>query len=226
MPAVAGGAQILLLVPVIAVGINHFRTVQGAHHLIQFSPTLRFTFFGAVGYTAASIIMAVLSSASLGSFSQFSFASDGAQILSIYMFFSMTMFGAIYFIVPRVTGCEWVSGSRIRFHFWFSAYGSIALSILLLVGGVFYGASIKEWDRDFQGALTFGRGFRVGTTIGWVFLLLANISFLHHLALMVMNRGRKAGLATLIHDPASHGHAEAPLDHAELVVTTEGAEAV
>lgn len=226
MPAIAGGAQILLLVPVIAVGINHYRTVQGAHKLVQFSPTLRFTFFGAVGYTAASVVMAVLSSATLGKFSQFSFAGDGAQILMIYMFFSMMMFGAMYFIVPRVTGCEWVSGSRIRFHFWFSAYGSIAVALLLLVGGVFYGSSINEWDRDFQGPLTFGKGFRVGTAIGWAFVLLANLAFLQHLAMMVMNRGRKAGLATLIHNPATHGVTEAPLDHAELVVTTEGAEAV
>lgn len=219
MPAISGGAQILLLVPVIAVGLNHFKTVQGSHGLIQYSPTLRFTFFGAIGYTVACGVMALLSTATLARYAQFSFSQDGAQLFAIYMFFSMVMFGAIYFIVPRVTGCEWISGSRIRFHFWFSAYGSIALGILLVAGGVWYGSSVDTWDRTFEATLSFSRGFRVGTTLAWALILLANLSFFFHLMLMVMNRGRKAGSATLIHKQPEP-------DHAELVITTEGAETV
>ena len=217
MPAVSGGAQILLLIPVIMVGINHYKTVEGSHSLVNFSPALRFTFFGAIGYTAASAVMAVLSLSSIARYAQFSFAGDGAQLFVIYMFFTMVMFGAIYFIVPRVTGCEWVSGSRIRFHFWFSAYGSIALGVLLVAGGLWYGSSVDAWDRGYEATLSFSQGFRTGTTVAWFLILLANLSFFFHLMLMVMNRGRKAGAATLIHEPT--------IDHAELVITTEGAEA-
>lgn len=217
MPAFAGGAQILLLVPVIAVGINHYRTVEGSHVLVQYSPTLRFIFFGAIGYTVATCVMAVLSTATVGRYTQFSFASDGAQMFLVYMFYSMVMFGCIYFIVPRVTGCEWISGSRIRFHFWFSAYGSIAQGALLLIAGLWYGSSTDNWDRGYESTILFGNGFRIGTTVAWVLILMANVSFLYHLCLMVMNRGPKSAKPTMIHKLPEP-------DQADLVVTTEGAE--
>jgi hypothetical protein len=58
----------------------------------------------------------------------------------------------------------------------------------------------------------------VGRIFLWIFLVAANVIFIHQLVLMVMNRGRKAGTPTLIHQPT-------PYETAELVITTEGAEA-
>ena len=68
------------------------------------------------------------------------------QLLAVYGFFSMCMFGAIYFIVPRLVGCEWVSGRRIRFHFWYSTYGMIALVILHFLGGAWQSQSYAQFD--------------------------------------------------------------------------------
>jgi len=159
-----------------------------------------------------------MSSMTLARFTGFSYAQDAVAMTGIYMFFTMTMFGAIYFIVPRVTGCEWISGARIRFHFWWSAYACIALCILLLAAGFSHGAAIDEWDTSLESATIFSRGYLIGRVLIWLFITAANLVFLVHLALMVMNRGRKAGTPTLIHQPA-------PYDQAELVITTEGAEA-
>jgi len=58
-----------------------------------------------------------------GSILQFTQAWYGYQIVAVYGFFSMSMFGAIYYIVPRLAGCEWLSVRLIRNHFWFSVYG-------------------------------------------------------------------------------------------------------
>lgn len=218
MPGLAGGAQILLLIPVLAVGVNHYRTVRGNHELVQFSPALRFTFFGSVGYAVAAVTMAILGTFAIGRYAQFSYAQDGAQWAAIYMFFTMSMFGAIYFIIPRVTGCEWVSGSRIRFHFWFSAYGSIALFFMLIAGGMFMGTSIDNPTSSGEPAVVFTRGFRIGTAIAWTFILLSHLTFFYHLAIMVLNQGKRAGQPTYIHHPEA--------DHAELVVTHEGAEPI
>jgi cytochrome c oxidase cbb3-type subunit 1 len=218
IPTIAGGAQVLLLVPVLAVALNHYLTVRGNHKLVELSPSLRFTFFGSIGYVVTSVSAALLGSLTLSRFTSFSFTQDAVAFCGIYMFFTMTMFGAIYFIVPRITGCEWISGSRIRFHFWWSAYACIALCVLLLAAGFSHGAATDTWDSDMENAIIFSKGYLVGQILAWVFLIAANGVFLHHLALMVCNRGRKAGAPTLIHQPA-------PYDQAELVITTEGAEA-
>ena len=218
MPAISGAAQVLLLIPVIAVTFNHYLTVKGSHKLVELSPSLRFTFFGSIGYAVTSVSAAVLSSMVMARYTAFTYVTDAVAITGIYMFFSMTMFGAIYFIVPRITGCEWISGGRIRFHFWGSAYACITLAVVLLAGGFSHGAGTENWDTDMQDANVFSAGYLVGRILAWVFLAAANAVFLHHLALMVANAGRKAGAPTLIYP-------HAPYDEAELVITTEGAEA-
>ncbi len=218
IPTIAGGAQVLLLVPVLAVALNHYLTVRGSHKLVELSPSLRFTFFGSIGYVITSVSAALLCSLTLSRFTSFSFTHDAVAFCGLYMFFTMTMFGAIYFIVPRITGCEWISGPRIRFHFWWSAYACIALCVLLLAAGFSHGAATDTWDSNMENAIIFSKGYLIGQILAWIFLIVANGVFLHHLALMVCNRGRKAGSATLIHQPA-------PYDQAELVITTEGAEA-
>ena len=218
MPSIGAAAQVLLLIPVLAVGINHYLTVKGSHKLIEVSPSLRFTFFGSIGYVVTAVSAAVLSSLSLSRYTAFGYAQDAVTITGIYMFFTMSMCGAIYFIVPRITGCEWVSGGRIRFHFWGSAYACISLVVVLLTAGFSHGAGADNWDTDMGDAVTFSSGYLVGRIISWVFLAAANAVFLHHLALMVSNFGRKAGAPTMIYPNTAY-------DHAELVITTEGAEA-
>lgn len=199
LPAFAGTAQILLLIPMLAVVLNHFQTMKGSNNLVGVSPSLRFSFFAAIGYVITCIMAAALSSMSLSRFTFLSYTGDALQMCGYYMFFTMAMFGAIYFIVPRVTGCEWVSGKRIRYHFWLSTYGIVFMCIMLLLAGLFNGAAIDSWGRDFQSAVIFSSGCLIGRILTWVFLLTGNLIFLHHLALMVLNRGRRAGTATLIY---------------------------
>ena len=136
----------------------------------------------------------------------------------IYGYFTMTMFGAIYFLLPRLTGCEWLSPKMIRFHFWFSVYGGASVGILLLLGGVFQASSINSWSRNFSGAVENTSGYHVGATIGWVMLLAANLVFFLHYVLMALRLGRRSERAMLLHGPHEY-------DHAEVMITTEGAEA-
>lgn len=216
LPAVSGAAQWFLLIPVLCVAANHFFTVRGHHGLVQVSPTLRFTFASAVFYVGAHLVAAGL--VLFPGLTQFTLAWDGFQFMALYNYFTMAMFGAIYFIVPRLSGCEWLSPKMIRFHFWFSVYGGVSVSLLLLFGGVAQGQSIATWDREFIGAVENARGYLVGRTIGWIFLLFSHGMFLFHLVLMMFRLGRRSERPTLLHSPADY-------DHAEVMITTEGAEA-
>jgi cytochrome c oxidase cbb3-type subunit I len=49
-------ATILTIIPVATVGLNHHLTMQGYFPLLRYSPTLRFTVFGAMSYTVFSVI--------------------------------------------------------------------------------------------------------------------------------------------------------------------------
>jgi len=218
IPAWAGMAQILLLIPTLAVVLNHYHTVRGSHDLVTLSPSLRFTFFGAIGYVTTCVISALLGSMSVSRYTFLSYAGDAVQMTGYYMFFSMAMFGAIYFIIPRVTGCEWVTGKRIRLHFWLSAYACIFMCFLLLIAGFSHGAAIEKWNKTFESATIFSHGYLLGRILMWLMLVVANFVFLKHLATMVLNRGRKAGQPTLIHEPVM------PSD-AELTIPTEGVQA-
>src|SRR5213596_2434422 len=49
-------ATILTMIPVATVGLNHHMTMQGYFPLLRYSPTLRFTVFGAMSYTVFSLV--------------------------------------------------------------------------------------------------------------------------------------------------------------------------
>jgi cytochrome c oxidase cbb3-type subunit 1 len=123
------------------------------------------------------------------------------HMLAIYGFFSMSMFGAIYYIVPRLSGCEWLSSRLIRQHFWFSVYGISALIACMLVGGLAQGQSMnapENWNQPFIGAVVNSRGYLIGRTVAWVFILWSNFWFFCHLVLMVFGLGRRSPQPTLL----------------------------
>ena len=218
MPALGALAAVLLLIPVGIVGLNHHLTTLGSHKLVATSPTLRFTFFGALFYPVSGLILAAISAFWSGSTLQFTHAWYGYQIVAVYGFFSMCVFGAIYYIVPRLAGCEWLSVRLIRNHFWFSVYGIATIVVTSFVGGVQHGSGMNDpanWDSNFWGAVMNSHGYIVARAVAWVMILWSNFWFLIHLMLMVAGLGRRSSAPTLLtHD---HEHEELPL--------TEGAKA-
>ncbi len=212
MPAIGGAVMILLLVPAGIVALNFHISTEGRHGLIETSPTLRFVFVGSFCYLALSAVGALLGTFWTGSLLQFTYAEYGFHILAIYGFFSMTMFGAIYYIVPRLSGCEWLSARLIRSHFWFSVYGTAALVVCMLLGGLAQGASINapgNWNLPFVGSIINARGYLIGRTVAWVFILWSNAWFFIHLVLMVLGLGRRSVAPTLLHHEESHAPATA-----------------
>ncbi|MDG2122538.1 MAG: cbb3-type cytochrome c oxidase subunit I [Verrucomicrobiales bacterium] len=200
MTGVSSGATMMILIPILTVAINHHYTVRGKHSLVESSPSLRFSFMAGIALTAWAVLNAFMASFEFGQFTQFTSAVEGANMLAIYGFFSMAMFGAIYFIVPRLVGCEWFSAKIIRQHFWFSVYGVASMVIVLVAGGVSQGDSIGTWDRGMVGSVEISRGWLIGRTVAWVFIVWSNLLFLMHLTLMILRLGRRSQQPTLLRD--------------------------
>ena len=191
--------MIFMIIPMVAIGINHHKTVEGRHFMVQYSPTFRFTFFGCIAFNALILLGAALSLFRFGGVAQFTHAESAFQMLGLYGFFTMIMFGAMYFIMPRLMGCEWCSSRMIRFHFWFSAYGTCAMIMVLFVGGIFQGVEQMRFEDPFVLSAEVSRGFMVGRTLAWIFILMANSVFFLHMLLMICRLGRRSKDATLIH---------------------------
>jgi len=212
MPAVGAMTGVLLLIPVGVVGLNHHLTTLGKHGLVASSPTLRFTFFGALFYPVSGLMLALLSAFGTGSSLQFTHAWYGFQIVAVYGFFSMCVFGAIYYIVPRLAGCEWLSVRLIRNHFWFSTYGIATIVVTSLVAGLQHGGDLNQpemWDQSFQNVVWNANGYVVGRAIAWALITWSNVWFLIHLILMVAGLGRRSSAPTLL----EHDHHDDPLPH-------------
>ena len=128
------------------------------------------------------------------------------DILGLYGVFSLCAFGAIYFIVPRITRREWLSRRFIRWHFYLSLYGVASIVMCAVVGGVFQGQGTEDLTQPFLTGARFASAYGWGITLAWGFLLLANLFFCLHLLLMWARLGRRSSHPTLLH---KH-HAESP----------------
>lgn len=210
IPYLGATATILFFIPAFTSAMNLLRTAKTAdQNVVAHSPTLRFTMAGVGGLIVVAIAAVFLNlPESTLKFSQFSMSGYGFEILTLYGFFSLVMFGAIYFIVPRVTGREWLSRRLIRMHFFFSIYGIVSVALIAIFGGVQQGIGQEEFGQPWMEVATRAYPYAVFITIAWCFILFSNLFFFMHLTVMWLRLGRRSTHPTLLvsaHGLGAHG---------------------
>jgi len=210
LPYIGAAATILFLLPALSSAYNLVRTGIGSPEVLAHSPSLRFTLAGIIALVilgfAAFILNIPFESMNILAATQFSLTGYGFEILALYGFFSFIMFGAIYFIVPRVTRREWLSRRFIQWHFFLSIYGIIAVACVALFGGLMQGAAQEDYKQPWINAMTTAYPYAVFITIAWFFVLISNFFFFLHLLLMWLRLGRRSVHPTLL----THGHGSSP----------------
>ncbi|HEV8422968.1 MAG TPA: cbb3-type cytochrome c oxidase subunit I, partial [Chthoniobacterales bacterium] len=191
-------AMILTIIPVATVGLNHHMTMRDHFPLMRYSPTLRFTVFGAIAYTAFSIVGVIISLRSMARIVSFSEATVGWTYMGLYAFFTMVIFGSMYYIVPRLVGREWRYASLIKLHFWASAYGIGLTVLLLLVGGFVQGLSLNDPTLPFAESTQSILPYLRGRTLAWILLTVSHLVFAFHFGLMLLGFGRTASVPTFL----------------------------
>lgn len=126
----------MLLIPVIITAINFHGTLSadGGWSRAWNSTTLRFVCFGAVAFTVSGLINALFSFRGYNAVVRFTSFGVGQEQLLTYAFASMVIFGAAYFILPRLTGALWPSAKLVHLHFWATALavlGSVSASLVV-----------------------------------------------------------------------------------------------
>ncbi len=141
--------SVMMFIPVTTVAVNHHMTMVGRFHLLRRSPTLRFIVFGGMAYTLVSWQGSTQALRSVNEVTHFTHYTVAHAHLGVYAFFTMTMFGAIYYIAPRLTGRAWASDRLIRVHFWCTAVGMAMYWTILSWGGVLQGLAMNDPDVPF-----------------------------------------------------------------------------
>lgn len=128
-------ASLLLAVPIVVWAVNFFPTMASAARSLRRDWVYRFVSLGAFCLVLGSVCALLLSLRGVSEITQFTLIQDGQVQLMFYGFFSMVVFGSIYYILPRVTDRAWHLPGMIGFHFWSSFLGCLASVSIYAIAG-------------------------------------------------------------------------------------------
>src|SRR5690606_35430595 len=94
-----------------------------------------------------------------------------------YGFFSMVVFGAAYYIVPRVLNTPWASVPLANVHFWASLLGVILFVSAMGIGGVKQGLALADAGVRFADVVAGTRPYLFTATVALVILAIGQIAF-------------------------------------------------
>ncbi len=181
--------SLMMVIPVIAFTINMGLTLHGRMHLARWSPTLRFMMFGGLMYMASSLQGSMEALRSVNAVAHFTHYTVAHAHLGAYGFVSMVLFGAIYFMMPRVLNWEWPFPRLITVHFWLSAIGIGIYFVSLTIGGWLQGLAMLDPARTFMESVTLTLPYLQWRSIGGGLLVLSHLVFVGHFMAMALRFG-------------------------------------
>ena len=181
--------SLMMVIPVIAFSINMGGTLQGRMHLARFSPTLRFMMFGGLMYLASSLQGSFEALRSVNAVAHFTHYTVGHAHLGAYAFVTMVLFGAIYFMMPRVLNWEWPYPRLITLHFWLAAIGIAIYFVGLTIGGWLQGLAMLDAGRPFMESVTLTLPYLKSRSVGGSLMVLSHFIFVGHFLAMALRFG-------------------------------------
>ncbi len=190
--------SVMMIVPVAAFTINQHLTMRGHFRLLVHSPTLRFIVFGGMMYTLSSVQGSMEALRSINTITHFTHFTVAHAHLGLYGFVTMVMFGAFYFIMPRIRGYEWPFPKLIALHFWLVVLGFALYFIALSWAGFLQGMMMLDASRPFIDSVVVTQAGLIGRSIGGAVMTLGHIVFVGHFLLMLLHRGPQRDQAALL----------------------------
>lgn len=176
MPSVSTVASVLLIIPALSFAANWYLTIRDRSSRSAAPSVVRFFSIGAFAYVLTVLLGALFSLPFVAQSLEFTHASTGISQLGFYAFFAMTMFGAIYFIAPAVTGGDCCPKAS-KAHLILSSVGILLVVAGLVAAGMRQSASAPGSVASVRASIPF-----IGiSTLGVLLLLGAHVAFLLNL---------------------------------------------
>jgi len=129
-----------MMVPVWSGFGNFFLTAKGSWHKVKRSYALIFLLVGVWGYALSSSQGTIEAFRSANIYWHFTNFTVGHSHLAMYGFVAFCIWGAIYGLIPRITG-RGPSQSAIALHFWLAFLGGSLYVIAISIAGILQGMS-------------------------------------------------------------------------------------
>jgi cytochrome c oxidase cbb3-type subunit 1 len=172
-----------------AVAVNHHLTTIGHFKLLRTSPTLRFTVFGAMCYTAVSFQGSTEALRTTQETVHFTHYTIGHAHLGVYGFLTMILFGAMYYITPRVARWNWPHPRLIKLHFWLAALGILLYVSAVCLVGLLQGSALNNPARPFVKVVALTRPYLTARTISGILLGAGHLIFAYLFLRVVLRSG-------------------------------------
>jgi cytochrome c oxidase cbb3-type subunit 1 len=203
LPVLSSFAAVLTVVPVLAVAAIAWQTLRGGSDAPSLecgvASSLRleksahradtttrceprggpfcFIRFGLMSFVLSSLMLIAMACPRISQVTEFTWFGPAQTQLQLYGFFAMTMFGAIYYLLPRAVGFELPFPKLARLQFWLSMFGVVLFIIPLAIGGVEQGMKLNNPNIAFMDATKATLFFFRFSTVGLLFILLGNSLF-------------------------------------------------
>jgi cytochrome c oxidase cbb3-type subunit 1 len=207
----------IIFLPVALIGLSLVKTSGDGEHKHHESLVLPFLNVASLFFVAAGVCEQMLSVRTLNVVLHFTMFRQANLLLWVYGFFSFIIFGAFYYILPRMLNFGWRSALLVKAHYYASVYGIILVVAFLAFGGVEQGVTLENPDPRItilnanQNVLSFN----IAATLCLCVVAIGNAIFAYHLGWTFLEwlRGgpRSVGLGDRPPAPTQH---EAALDPA------------
>ena len=109
--------------------------------------------------------------------------------LGMYAFVTITFFGGIYFVMPRVVEREWPYPRLIAAHFWLVVIGMSVYIVALSIGGWLQGLAMLDAARPFMDSVKTTIPWLEARSVGGALMTAGHLVFAAHFLLMVAALG-------------------------------------
>jgi cytochrome c oxidase cbb3-type subunit 1 len=142
---------VLTAVPILTIATNMYQTVCQDVQRLDADPTLRFTYVGLIFWIIAGAQQIVGALPTVSAITDLTWFGAAQKELFHYGFYALTVFGALYYIVPRVLGLQQSAWSKklLNWHFWLTFLGVLISYASLLVAGVGQGILLANTGNSF-----------------------------------------------------------------------------
>ena len=185
MPAVSSAATLCLLVPILANGWNWYFTHAGNPSAWKKDVVLKFIYAAAACFLLHGIASIVLALPRVSELASLTWAGPGRHLFFLHGFVTLALFGAIYYILPRVLQVNWANQAWIQIHLLCTVAGAALLFVGLVLGGLTQGAKMADVNVSFVVLAKKMAPFVGLSSLGMLVLLFGQGLFLGNLALML-----------------------------------------